>query len=141
MSFELEEFLRVTSCAFFVQGYGKATLLSVFARNKQTICKCRFWFTSIKALHIFLLLYPGLTETCGLSTIGFPDEMSLAGTVGVPSVFSEVRLKEVPEMGYNPLGNPPCGEVCVRGRTVFSGYHKNPELTKEAFRDGWFHTG
>ncbi|XP_026436470.1 long chain acyl-CoA synthetase 1-like [Papaver somniferum] len=104
LSFELEEFLRVTSCAFFVQGYG-------------------------------------LTETCGLSTIGFPDEMSLAGTVGVPSVFSEVRLKEVPEMGYNPLGNPPCGEVCVRGRTVFSGYHKNPELTKEAFRDGWFHTG
>lgn len=83
----------------------------------------------------------GLTESCGLTTIGFPDEMSMVGTVGVPSVYTELRLEEVPEMGYHPLADPPRGEICVRGKTVFSGYYKNPELTKDSIRDGWFHTG
>lgn len=101
---EIEEFLRVTSCAFLIQGYG-------------------------------------LTETCGLSSIGVPDEMALVGTVGYPSTYSEIRLEEVPEMGYDPLAVPSRGEICVRGKTVFSGYYKNPELTKEVIRDGWFHTG
>ncbi|RZR77963.1 hypothetical protein BHM03_00003182 [Ensete ventricosum] len=66
---EIEEFLRVTSCAYLTQGYG-------------------------------------LTETCGLSTVGFPDDMSLVGTVGVASTYSEVRLEEAPELGYDPLGTP-----------------------------------
>uniref|UniRef100_A0A5B6ZVT6 Long-chain-fatty-acid--CoA ligase n=2 Tax=Davidia involucrata TaxID=16924 RepID=A0A5B6ZVT6_DAVIN len=104
LSSEVEEFLRVTSCAFVLQGYG-------------------------------------LTETCGLSTIGFPDEMCMVGTVGSAFVYSELRLEEVPEMGYNPLGDPPRGEICVRGKTTFAGYYKNPELTRETVRDGWFHTG
>ncbi|KAL9269309.1 Long chain acyl-CoA synthetase 1-like protein [Drosera capensis] len=89
----------------------------------------------------FVLQGYGLTETCGLTTIGYPDEMSLIGTVGASSVYSEMRLEEVPEMDYHPLADPPRGEICVRGKTVFSGYYKNPELTRETFRDGWFHTG
>nr|CAN64021.1 hypothetical protein VITISV_005263 [Vitis vinifera] len=101
LSTEVEEFLRVTSCAFLTQGY----------------------------------------ETCGLTSIGFPDEMSMIGTVGAVSVYSELRLEEVPEMGYDPFGDPPRGEICVRGKTIFAGYHKNPELTLESIRDGWFHTG
>ncbi|KAG5514111.1 hypothetical protein RHGRI_035494 [Rhododendron griersonianum] len=104
LSSEVEEFLRVTSCAFVLQGYG-------------------------------------LTETCGLTTVGFPDEMSLLGTVGSAFVSSELRLEEVPEMGYDPLGDPPRGEICVRGKTAFAGYYKNPELTRETLIDGWFHTG
>ena len=67
--------------------------------------------------------------------------MSMAGTVGTVSTYNELRLEEVPEMGYNPLGNPPRGEICLRGKSIFTEYHKNPELTKEAFKDGWFHTG
>ncbi|KOM35344.1 hypothetical protein LR48_Vigan02g149400 [Vigna angularis] len=104
LSPEVEEFLRVTTCAFVCQGYG-------------------------------------LTETCGPTTLGFPDEMCMVGTVGGVSIYNEIRLAEVPEMGYNPLETPPCGEICVRGKTVFSGYYKNPELTREALTDGWFHTG
>lgn len=83
----------------------------------------------------------GLTETCGLSSNGVPDEMSLIGTVGVASTYTELRLEEVPEMGYDPLSVPSRGEICVRGKTLFSGYYKNPELTKEVMIDGWFHTG
>ncbi|WRX10345.1 AMP-dependent synthetase/ligase domain - like 4 [Theobroma cacao] len=104
LSSEVEEFLRVTCCAFVVQGYG-------------------------------------LTETCGACAIGYPDEMCMVGTVGSPAVYNELRLEEVSEMGYNPLGNPPCGEICVRGKTIFSEYYKNPELTRESIKDGWFHTG
>ncbi|KAG6648036.1 hypothetical protein I3843_07G118500 [Carya illinoinensis] len=104
LSSEVEEFLRVTCCAFLITGYG-------------------------------------LTETCGPTTFCFPDEMCMVGTAGAVSVYNELRLEEVPEMGYNPLGERPCGEICVRGKTVFSGYHKNPELTTESIKDGWFHTG
>ncbi|KAG4191984.1 hypothetical protein ERO13_A07G129500v2 [Gossypium hirsutum] len=104
LSSEVEEFLRVTCCAFVVQGYG-------------------------------------LTETCGACTIGFPDEMCFVGTVGSPAVYNDLRLEEVSDMGYDPLGNPPCGEICVKGKTIFSEYYKNPELTRESFKDGWFHTG
>lgn len=67
--------------------------------------------------------------------------MSMLGTVGVPSTYNEVRLVAVPEMGYDPLANPSQGEICVRGRTLFSGYFKNEELTREVIKDGWFHTG
>ncbi|XP_057439188.1 long chain acyl-CoA synthetase 1-like [Lotus japonicus] len=104
LSSEVEEFLRVTSCAFVCQGYG-------------------------------------LTETCGSTTLAFPDEMCMLGTVGPVSVYNELQLEEVPEMGYNPLGSPPSGEICLRGKSVFTGYYKDPELTREAIRDGWFHTG
>lgn len=83
----------------------------------------------------------GLTETCGPITLGYPDEMSMVGAVGTVSVYNEMRLEEVPEMGYNPLGNPPRGEICVRGKSVFTEYYKSPELTSEAMKDGWFHTG
>lgn len=73
--------------------------------------------------------------------MGFPDEMCMVGTAGAVGVYNELRLEEVPEMGYNPLEEPSRGEICVRGKTVFAGYHKNPELTRESFKDGWFHTG
>ncbi|KAH9786877.1 Long chain acyl-CoA synthetase 1 [Citrus sinensis] len=74
LSTEVEEFLRVTCCAFLVQGYG-------------------------------------LTETCGPTTVCFPDEMCMVGTAGPVSVYSELRLEEVPEMGYSPLDDPPCGDI------------------------------
>mgnify|MGYP004722370327 CR=1 FL=1 len=71
-------------------------------------------------------VYPGLTETSGLAAVGFPDEMCLIGTVGSAFVYNEVRLEEVPEMGYYPFGDRPRGEIWVRGKMVCAGYHKNP---------------
>lgn len=76
-----------------------------------------------------------------MSTLGYPDEMSMLGAVGSAFVYTELRLEEVPEMGYDPLGEPPRGEICLKPKSAFAGYYKSPELTEEAVKDGWFHTG
>jgi len=67
--------------------------------------------------------------------------MALVGSAGVPATYTEIRLEEVPEMGYDPLAVPSRGEICIHGKFVFAGYYKSPELTNEAIFDGWFHTG
>nr|CAD1824041.1 unnamed protein product [Ananas comosus var. bracteatus] len=83
----------------------------------------------------------GLTETCAGTFVSLPNEISMLGTVGVPVQNVDVRLESVPEMGYDALSSTPRGEICIRGDTLFSGYHKREDLTKEVMIDGWFHTG
>ncbi|KAL6578750.1 Long chain acyl-CoA synthetase 4 [Orobanche minor] len=100
----VEEYLRVVSCSYVLQGYG-------------------------------------LTETCAGTFVSIPDEMNMLGTVGPPLANVDVCLESVPEMGYDALSSTPRGEVCVRGDTLFSGYFKREDLTKEVLVDGWFHTG
>lgn len=65
----------------------------------------------------------------------------MMGTVGVPVTTVEARLESVPEMGYDALSEIPRGEICLRGTTLFSGYHRRPDLTDAVLEDGWFHTG
>jgi long-chain acyl-CoA synthetase len=87
------------------------------------------------------ILTSGLTETCAGSFLSIPDEVAQCGTVGPPLCNVEARLESVPEMHYDALGTPARGEVCIRAKTVFAGYYKRDDLTKEAIVDGWFHTG
>lgn len=83
----------------------------------------------------------GLTETCAGTFVSLPNELGMLGTVGPPVPNVDVCLESVPEMGYDAISSTPRGEVCVRGKTLFSGYYKREDLTKEVMVDGWFHTG
>ncbi|KAE8008450.1 hypothetical protein FH972_004961 [Carpinus fangiana] len=83
----------------------------------------------------------GLTESIGGCLTSIGNVYSMVGTVGVPMTTIEVRLESVPEMGYDALSSVPRGEICLRGKTLFSGYHKRQDLTEDVLVDGWFHTG
>ncbi|XP_049352212.1 probable CoA ligase CCL6 [Solanum verrucosum] len=83
----------------------------------------------------------GLTESSGGCLTSIANVHSMTGTVGVPMTTIEARLESVPEMGYDALASVPRGEICLRGKTLFSGYHKREDLTKSVLVDGWFHTG
>ncbi|XAR59509.1 Long-chain-fatty-acid--CoA ligase [Bertholletia excelsa] len=83
----------------------------------------------------------GLTESCGGCFTSIANEFPMIGTVGVPMTTIEARLESVPELGYDALADVPRGEICLRGKTLFSGYYKRQELTDDVIVDGWFHTG
>ncbi len=51
------------------------------------------------------------------------------------TVMDPISMKEVPRDGTT------MGEVMFRGNLVMKGYLKNPKATKEAFENGWFHSG
>jgi len=84
----------------------------------------------------FYELY-GLTE--GFVTV--LDKMDYAAkpdSVGVPPPFFEMRI--VDEHG-NELPPGEVGEICGRGPILMPGYYKRPDLTSEAIKDGWLHSG
>ena len=83
----------------------------------------------------------GMTEMSGAITCNewdaTPEEQ--AETHGAPLPETEVRAVD-PETGAErPPGVP--GELLVRGRGLFRGYHRDPELTATALRGGWLHSG
>lgn len=83
----------------------------------------------------------GLTETCAASFLAgpFPGH---SGTVGPPVPGTEYRLEGSSELGYNPNGSPPRGEICIRGPLLFKEYYKDAKKTEEAMdSEGFFHTG
>lgn len=80
----------------------------------------------------------GLTETAPLVSFNPIGPEARPGSIGVPAPGTEVRL--VDDNGCCvPQGEP--GELVVRGPQVMQGYWRREEETREAMRDGWFHTG
>ncbi len=94
----------------------------------------------------------GLTEVYGPATIcswhgewdALPshDRARLKARQGVRyaaedgvTVMDPISMKEVPRDGTT------MGEVMFRGNLTMKGYLKNPKATKDAFADGWFHSG
>jgi len=51
------------------------------------------------------------------------------------TVMDPTTMQEVPRDGST------MGEVMFRGNLTMKGYLKNPTATREAFADGWFHSG
>ncbi|MCE7055353.1 long-chain fatty acid--CoA ligase [Algoriphagus sp. AGSA1] len=83
-----------------------------------------FWSAGIKVCEGY-----GLTETSPVITVSIctHEEMRI-GYVGKLIKDVEVKIAED-------------GEILVQGPNVMHGYYKQPELTAEVLKNGWFHTG
>jgi len=92
----------------------------------------------------------GMSETCPLTCranlkywmLGKPPEEVVDNLImtGLPAPFVYVRLfdaagREVAQDGVST------GEVCVRSPWLTENYFKDPDRTKELWKDGWLHTG
>ncbi|KAJ2453276.1 medium-chain fatty acid-CoA ligase faa2 [Coemansia sp. RSA 2336] len=83
----------------------------------------------------------GQTENAAAGTI-LVNGLKEADNVGVPQPGVDVRLRSIPEMGYEATdADCPRGEIMIRGPCVFSRYQNNPEETQNVKTDGWLHTG
>lgn len=71
----------------------------------------------------------GLTETSPVVSVNrFESENRRIGSIGPLIDNVEVKLAED-------------GEILCRGENIMVGYYKRPQLTEEALKGGWFHTG
>ena len=61
---------------------------------------------------------------------------------GVPYIVAQHLDVVNPEtMAPVPRDGETIGEIVMKGNIVMTGYYKDAEATKEAFRGGWFHSG
>ncbi|WP_101788853.1 AMP-binding protein [Nonomuraea indica] len=79
----------------------------------------------------------GQTEVGGMLTfLGLSPGAS--GFAGRPSPLVQVRILG-PGGAEVPVGE--VGEICARGKSLFSGYFARPDLNADKFAYGWYHTG
>ncbi|MFT7486131.1 MAG: fatty-acyl-CoA synthase, partial [Candidatus Paceibacteria bacterium] len=92
----------------------------------------------------------GLTETSPFLTVSLLDdelraldrEQQFFYASRTGRAFAGVDLRVVGEDGaLVPKDDKAVGEIQARGDSVFKGYWKQDEATREAFEDGWFLTG
>ncbi|NVJ87504.1 MAG: long-chain fatty acid--CoA ligase [Algoriphagus sp.] len=83
-----------------------------------------FWAAGIRVCEGY-----GLTETSPVvtATISTPDKVRI-GWVG--TIVQDVQVKIAED-----------GEILVKGPNVMQGYYREPEMTADVLKDGWFHTG
>jgi len=118
--------------------YGLGYLCSFRAvRDKLGLLNCRLLMsggapiapeilTFYHSLGVNAIEMWALTESCGGGT--GPHHKIKPGSVGEPVRSIELRLADD-------------GEILIKADSVFTGYYRDPEATREILRDGWLHTG
>ena len=66
------------------------------------------------------------------------DQIRKAGTGGKYIVNMESRLVDLEGNTVTEAGV--VGELAIKGETIMKGYYKNPEVTREAIKDGWVYS-
>ncbi len=107
--------------------YAMAPMPDALLRKCMEILKCDF------------TLGFGQTEMNPVTTVFRPEhQLSHSGAVGTPEVNTLVGIMN--EFGAL-LGPSESGEIVYRSPQSMTGYLKNPDATREAFKFGWFHSG
>lgn len=96
-------------------------------------------------LDVELLQGYGLTETSASATLMDLNDLSV-GRVGSPLNGVHIKLVDWIEGNYKVTDKPnPRGEIVIGGENITAGYYKNPDLTKECYKEEegmrWFYTG
>jgi len=82
----------------------------------------------------------GQTECVGMATCLLPSEHDPANRTSCGRAVAGALVEVLDEDGQTvPDGT--VGEICVRSRSVMSGYWKRPAETAEVLRHGWLRTG
>jgi long-chain acyl-CoA synthetase len=84
-------------------------------------------FRFFHAMGVPLKQIYGQTEIAGISCIHRDGDIQFH-TVGTPIPGTEVKISET-------------GEILSRSPSVFQGYYKNEEATRQTVVDGWLHSG
>jgi len=88
--------------------------------------------------HIKIIESYGISEGASqITTNPISPQKTKAGSVGF-GFGNEIKVVDE-NLNESPVFKH--GEVIVRGDNIAIGYYKNEVATKEAFVDGWFHTG
>jgi long-chain acyl-CoA synthetase len=85
------------------------------------------YFKFFHALGVNLKQIYGQTEIAGISCVHRDGQVHF-WTMGAPIANTELRITDA-------------GEIISRSPSVFLGYHKNPDATRTALREGWLYTG
>ncbi len=86
----------------------------------------------------------GMTESIGGTSLSMEDHClegersRLLASAGRPILGVDVAVTGIDD---KPLPPGEVGEIVLRGKCVMQGYWKNPALTAETLRGGWYHTG
>lgn len=109
--------VRTRSCSWFL--------------NHLTCLDFRVSPSLLREIFLCIPLYCsyGLTETTAILTRTVPGDPGSSGTVGPPQPPVEVKLVDVPSMGYTSQDNPcPRGEIWSRGPVNIPEYYKGEKF-------------
>jgi len=104
--------------------------------------KAEEFFPGSMLLHAY-----GITETAGIACCLQPQDHDLtldenghyrAASCGVPSPLIDMMVVDADD---NQLATGEIGEVVFGGPKIMKEYWRKPEITAEALRGGWYHTG
>jgi acyl-CoA synthetase (AMP-forming)/AMP-acid ligase II len=88
--------------------------------------------------HVLLNDGYGLTETGTLTMLPHSEMEKKMGSVGTPVANMEIK---VIDDNWSAVPVNVVGEVACRSPQTSEEYYKNPSMTKETIKNGWFRTG